>query len=608
MPRAGGSANDPKGLYERKTSKRFEGPHWQWKHRTGWRDYDQGPSDKIEEAFQKGHPKARLKAGKTGSNPMEVFFADMVQHDASTGNTRDVRRLGPSPWWQRLKRHALSHYYAWDTGLPRTETLETAKARRTYIELAGVGSVGLKFDAGQDLYHSSGLFTNVASSRIFQSCGTFLVALNAIWIAIELDNNDGPTSKVEFQVVENVFCFLFTMEIAIRFAAFKRKVLCIRDSWFCFDSLLVLPMVLDTWLLPLAGILVGNEDGGSVRGDLTVLRVARLLRLSRMIRVLKSMPMMMTLLRGITTSLRPVSIAVGLLLIIIYIFSVLFRSLVDPGGFLEREYFPSVTYTMFFLLMHGTFLDSVGTKGFVINREGNYVLLFLFLIYIFMTSFLMLNMLIGVVCEMVSEVKHGEHEYLAKVTLQSELYDIMDVYDEDGNGTLNKFEFERFIRNVEVMQALHNFNVDIRGLRTLSEMMFSHVSPGDDVALGFDEIMSLAVRLKGTSACRVEDIVKLRDFTKHRLQTLEEHLMTNQRMLEERLRRSLSDPGYSRAPPGPAHALVLADVQEGFHHLGQEKVEAAVVEEVARQDVAWSAPQEVDLGRDAADGSARGAE
>jgi len=110
-------------------SKRFSGPQWQWKHREGWKNYEQKVSDKIEEYFQRGHPKARLKAGKKGSSPMEIFFEDMAQHDASTGNTRDVRRLGADPWWDGAKRRALSHYYAWDTGMPRVETLEGARAR-----------------------------------------------------------------------------------------------------------------------------------------------------------------------------------------------------------------------------------------------------------------------------------------------------------------------------------------------------------------------------------------------------------------------------------------------------------------------------------------------
>ncbi|CAK0819930.1 unnamed protein product [Prorocentrum cordatum] len=534
---------EPAKLMQGGNPERFSGPHWQWMHRTGWKGYDPEASDKIEEAFQKGHPKARLKAGKKGSSPMNIFFEDMVQHDEASGNSRDVRRVGPNPWWQRLRRHLLSYYYAWDTGLPRTETLADSKARKKLIQKAGIGAVGSKLDLAQNFYHPTGLAAAVARSKFFHGIATLVVALNAIWIAIELDNNDGPTSKVGFQVVDHVFCGLFTVELVVRFAAYRRKVFCLRDGWFCFDGALVLPMWLDLWLLPLVGLLAGDERGSSLKGDLTVLRVARLLRLTRMYRLLKSVPTMMTLLRGITTSIRPVSIAVGLLILIIYLFSIIFRSLVDPGGFLEMEYFPSVTYTMLFLLMHGTFLDSVGAKGFEINREGGIVLMFFFLAYIFMTSFLMLNMLIGVVCEMVSTVKNCEQELMAKVSLQAQLSDIMDVYDADGTGSLTQSEFHLFINNLEVVQALHHFDVDIKGLDTLSEMMFSHVSPeggSEEAAIGFDDIMSLAVRLKGTSASRVEDIVKLREFTKHRFEALEQHLISNQRMLEERVVHSHS--------------------------------------------------------------------
>ncbi|CAK0823523.1 unnamed protein product, partial [Prorocentrum cordatum] len=529
-----------------------EKPQWQWKHRTGWKDYDRASSDKIEAAFQRGHPKARLKAGKKSSNPMEIFFADMLQHDAVTGNSRDVRRVGADPWWDRLKRYASSYVYAWDTGLPRTETLETAKARKKLIEAGGVSGGSSQ---QQVHYYSSGPLADVARSKVFQGFGTFLVALNAIWIAIELDNKD-EKSSVGFQLVEHAFCALFSLEIAIRFAAYRRKWLCLKDRWFCFDTVLVLLVVLDSWLLPIAGILAGPEHGDAINGDFTVLRVARLLRLTRMARLLKTMPMMMTLLRGITTSIRPVSIAVGLLMIIIYIFSIIFRSLVslnDPGGFLEREYFPSVTYTMLFLLLHGTFLDSVGTTGFHINREGGVFMLFVFLFYIFATSFLMLNMLIRVVCEMVSMVKSSEDEALAKVSLESRLCDIMEVYDADAKGALNQSEFDLFVTNIEVVQSLRHFDVDIKALITLADMMFSHVSPGNDAdnfALGFDDIMSLAVRLKGNSACRVEDIVKMREFTKYRLQELEETLVSNNRMLEEHV---VANPRRSQA--GPAETV-----------------------------------------------------
>ncbi|CAK0838301.1 unnamed protein product [Prorocentrum cordatum] len=294
------------------------GTQWQWKHRDGWKNYDQAVSDKIEETFQRGHPKVRLKAGKKSSSPMEIFFADMVQHDASTGNTRDVRRVGPERWWMGVKRHVLSYYYAWDTGLPRTDTLENAKARKRRIEMDGVCSVFIPRDPVLSMYKSSGFSAAVVKNSLFQGFATALVALNTIWIAIDLDNNDGPRPNIGFQVVDHAFCALFSVEIAFRFAAYKKKKLCLKDAWFCFDAMTVLPSVVDNWLLPLAGALAGQERSGLFSSDLTVLRVVRLLRLTRMYRLIKSMPTMMTLLRGISTSIRPVSIAVCLLLIMIY--------------------------------------------------------------------------------------------------------------------------------------------------------------------------------------------------------------------------------------------------------------------------------------------------
>jgi len=47
---------------------------WQWEHRTGFRDYDMAANVRIEEAFQRGESKVRLKTGKNGTTPMEMAF------------------------------------------------------------------------------------------------------------------------------------------------------------------------------------------------------------------------------------------------------------------------------------------------------------------------------------------------------------------------------------------------------------------------------------------------------------------------------------------------------------------------------------------------------
>ena len=56
------------------------------------------------------------------------------------------------------------------------------------------------------------------------------------------DSNDAATlvdAQPVFIVVENLFCVYFSVELAIRFAAFRYKRNCMKDSWFVFDSVLV---------------------------------------------------------------------------------------------------------------------------------------------------------------------------------------------------------------------------------------------------------------------------------------------------------------------------------------------------------------------------------
>merc|ERR1712032_1536650 len=119
------------------------------------------------------------------------------------------------------------------------------------------------------------------------------------------------------------------------------------------------------------------------------------------------MPDLITLIKGIQTAVRPVSITLVLLFLMIYVFGVVFRSQVKRGTELEDKYFSSVTHSMWTCLMHGTFLDEVHSVGADL-RDQSKILLFFFLVSILCTNLMLLNMLIGITCEMVHVVKRAE--------------------------------------------------------------------------------------------------------------------------------------------------------------------------------------------------------
>merc|ERR1719410_1742249 len=52
---------------------------WQWEHKSGFRDYKTDENEKIERHYRAGHTMVRLKSGKKGHVPMELFFEDMIQ-------------------------------------------------------------------------------------------------------------------------------------------------------------------------------------------------------------------------------------------------------------------------------------------------------------------------------------------------------------------------------------------------------------------------------------------------------------------------------------------------------------------------------------------------
>lgn len=94
---------------------------WQWEHRTGFKAYDVRATARIEDAFQRGLSRVRLKAGKMDDTPMELFFHDMIQFDPKTGNTRKIRRVGRDSWWKRFRRKVNELAWLIETGRTQRE-------------------------------------------------------------------------------------------------------------------------------------------------------------------------------------------------------------------------------------------------------------------------------------------------------------------------------------------------------------------------------------------------------------------------------------------------------------------------------------------------------
>jgi len=282
----------------------------------------------------------------------------------------------------------------------------------------------------------------------------------------------------------------FLFEWLARHGAFRRKLDGLKDVWFCFDSFLVGLMVLETFVLPYVfpapeekvkatsynSTLAGDPSGGANLAQLSMLRMLRLLRLTRMVRLMRSVPELVTLLRSMTIALRSVLSTLTLLVIFMYIFAIIFKSQlkVDPT---DKNYsyminkFGRVPDAMWTLLLAGTFLDDITP---VANRllESSAILTVLFVLFVLLSSFTILNMLVGLLCDVVSAVAAAEKEKVMVSCITSKLLGVLDSIDTDGNGTISKAEFTEIMQIPEAVQALTELGVDVQNLMSLSDHLF----------------------------------------------------------------------------------------------------------------------------------------
>lgn len=321
-------------------------------------------------------------------------------------------------------------------------------------------------------YWQDGFFSRIAKDDRFSYMTLSVISANAIWIGVCTDRNPEPVlSDAEpiFQVGEHFFCIFFTAEILVRFLAFESKINCLRDFWFKFDSLLVTLMILETWMLPLI-----IDTGGGGMSDASILRLLRLLRLSRMARLMKAVPELVILLKGMAVATRSVGSTLVLLILFLYVFAIIFKQQAE-GNEVLQEYFSTIGESMWTLLIYGAFMDEISSVAEIIKTESA-LLTALLLVFVLISAFTVLNMLIGVLCEVVSAVAANEKEEIIVRFVKQQLLDVLVRLDHDMNGTITEDQFADFVNHKDCSVAFSELGVDKENLLALKDVIFA----GDD--------------------------------------------------------------------------------------------------------------------------------
>jgi hypothetical protein len=361
----------------------------------------------------------------------------------------------------------------------------------------------------KNFYYKTGFFQWLASHPWFENTTLGVISLNAIWIGVDTDHNPAITmgdADPIFVLADSLFLSYFTIELLVRFMAFERKCNCMKDPWFIFDTTLVILY----WFDPVTLSIVAAARGGNgIDLPTSILRLFRLARLSRLVRLLRSLPELMILVKGIFTASTTVAYTMGLLMLFAYVFGIALTQLSDGCEFREL-YFSSVPHSIYSLIIFATFLDDLAAFGDPIKAEST-VCLIICTLYIVLASMTVMNMLIGVLCEVIEGVAMEEREGMMVEKVHEKFGKIMMKLDQNHDDMISWTEFQKLLSDPsissEAIKALESVNVDVENMVDVAEEYFFYM--GEPVEMKFAEFMEMILELRGGQQAMVKDVVLL---------------------------------------------------------------------------------------------------
>eukprot|EP00928_Gymnodinium_smaydae_P036619 TRINITY_DN25566_c0_g1_i3.p1 TRINITY_DN25566_c0_g1~~TRINITY_DN25566_c0_g1_i3.p1 ORF type:complete len:569 (-),score=130.29 TRINITY_DN25566_c0_g1_i3:15-1721(-) len=408
----------------------------------------------------------------------------------------------------------------------RTEedAVKAAKMNRQKSKLLVLQSIQPQSEAcpTESLYRQGSFWTSLALSHTFTTTSMVAIILNSVWIAVDTDHNKADVlsdAPLLYQIVDNFFCFFFFGELFVRFMAFDRARNVFKDGWFIFDATIVACMVWETWIQVALFLLIGIKGAGGLM-NASVLRIFRIFRLTRVVRMgrlIHLWPELFILASAVAQAMRSVVATILLLCIVIYIFALVFVVLLS-GTPVGRASFPNVPAAAMLLLLNVI----CGFDKDVITglQEHGVVCFLLFLLYFMLGQLTMMNMLIGVVCEVVSVEAQREKEVTELKTIKAQVTKMVESV-EGQSETLCRTGFEEMAQSREIMLGIHELGIDVVAL-----VDFLHIAFHATDEIEISDFLEMVIQFRGAKTATVKDVADMQKFVSLEIRSLGDRLKT----------------------------------------------------------------------------------
>jgi len=457
------------------------------------------------------------------------------------------------------------------------------------------GKPGVEFasrssqDLLQEMYNDS-ICSKIALDERFQNLTLAVIVINAGWIGIDIEKNhanipvDGDELPLYpgYKIVENLFCLYFTFEVVVRFGSYRRKISCLFDGWFVFDSVLVFFMVLETWIFGIVE-LISSSGGGGFLSNFSALRLLRLLRLTRMARLMNAVPELMMLVKGMISSAKAVSWIIIFLILVMYVFAIILCSAIAeppgctdpdkcanmvlateegvledepcvPGALCKHAYemgfdegseheafdgevnpkyiFGTLGDAMMTLFTNGVLGDNLyQTVQSLHSQNPTSVPLveYIFWIFFVISSCTLLNMLIGVLCDVITKNAEAEKLAASEAAMRLTLSDAFAAMDANEDGRVTAQEWDQMKKDPKVRKALTCNGIDGANLDEQLEKMhqaiFAKKNKKGKEGLALDEFVNRLLDIQPTKPTSSLELSLLRSRIEMKEDKLHEYML-----------------------------------------------------------------------------------
>jgi len=221
----------------------------------------------------------------------------------------------------------------------------------------------------------------------------FVIIFNSVILGLMTDNRIMESAGNCLNILCDICVWIFTVELIIKLGAYKKKFF--SDGWNIFDFIIVLI----SWI-PTGGVF-------------SSFRVFRILRTLRALRLITQLEKLRVIVQAIIDSIPNVGWASLLLLLIFYIFAIMGTTLFAHDF---NDWFGTLGKSMYTLFQIMTLESwSMGIARPVIAKfPGAWIY---FVSFILVSSFIVMNVIVGVVVNAISEISQDVKKEKEKASL-----------------------------------------------------------------------------------------------------------------------------------------------------------------------------------------------